>query len=100
MKKRNRSGVTKSDFEKTCEFNDQFTGILSKTMDIARSLLDRSALFMEEIVVTKEGMTKHLKGLNLFKALGPNELHHRVIKEVASELGPVFAHLFKQSIDS
>ena len=35
-----------------------------------------------------------------FQALGPDELHPRVLKELASELGPVFAHLFQQSIDT
>ena len=54
---------------------------------------------MEDIVVTKEGVTKLLKGLNPSNALGPNELHPRVLKELATELGPIFAHLF-QSIDS
>ena len=44
-------------------------------------LLDRSAPFMEDIVVTKEGVTKLLKGLNPSKALGPDELHSRVLKE-------------------
>ena len=34
------------------------------------------------------------------KALGPGELHPRVLKELATELGPSFAHLFQQSIDS
>ena len=63
-------------------------------------LLDRSALFMEDIVVTKEGVTKLLKGLNPSKALGPNELHPRVLMELARDLGPIFAHLFQQSIDS
>ena len=48
---------------------------------------------MEDIVVTKEG-------LNLSQALGPDELHHRVLKQLATELGPNFAHLFQQSIDS
>ena len=32
--------------------------------------------------------------------LGPDELHPRVLKELATELGPVFAHLFQQSIDT
>ena len=41
---------------------------------------------------------KLLKGLNPSKALGPDELHPRVLKELATELGPVFAHLFQQSI--
>ena len=53
----------------------------------------------KNIVVTKEGVTKLLKGLNPSKALGPDELHPRVLKELATELGPVFAHLFQQSID-
>ena len=55
---------------------------------------------MEDIVVTKEGVTKLLKGLYPSKALGPDELHPRVLKEMATELGPIFAHLFQQSIDS
>ena len=39
------------------------------------------------------------KDLNPSKALGPDELHPRVLKELAVELGPVFAHLFQQSLD-
>ena len=54
---------------------------------------------MEDIVVTKEGVAKLLKGLNPSKALGPDELHPCVLKELATELGQVFAHLFKQSIN-
>ena len=34
-------------------------------------LLDRSAPFMDDIVVSKEGVTKLHIDLNLFKALGP-----------------------------
>ena len=58
------------------------------------------APFMNDIVVSAVGVTKLLKGLNPSKALGPDELHTRVLKELASELGPVFAHLFHQSIDT
>ena len=32
--------------------------------------------------------------------MGPDELHPRVLKELANELGLVFAHLFQQSIDT
>ena len=38
--------------------------------------------------------------LNPSKALGPDELHPRVLKEITKELGPVFANLFQQSIDT
>ena len=63
-------------------------------------LLDRSAPFLNDIAVSKDGVIKLLKGLNPSKALGPDELHPRVLKELATELGPVFAHLFQQSIDT
>ena len=51
-------------------------------------------------VVSAVRVTKLLKGLNPFKALGPGELHPRVLKELASEFGPVSAHLFKQYSDT
>ena len=62
--------------------------------------LSRSAPFTDNIVVSDESVTKLLKGLNPSKALGPDELHPRVLKELATELGPVFAHLFKKSLDT
>ena len=62
--------------------------------------LSRSAPFMDDIVISNEGVTKHLKGLNPSKALGPDELHPRVLKQLATELGPVFAHLFQKSLDT
>ena len=74
--------------------------MFTKTEHNKVHLLDRSAPFMEEIAFFKEGVTKLLKGLNPSKALRPDELHTRVLKELATELGPVSAHLFQQSIDT
>ena len=100
LKKRNGSEIAQSEFEKAEEFNGQFSDVFTKSEYKQVPLLDRSAPFMHDIVVTKEGVTKPLKGLNPSKALGPDELHPRVLKELAVELGPVFAHLFQQSIDT
>ena len=69
---------------------DQFTDVFTKSEYSQVPLVDRSAPFMEDIVVTKEGVTKLLKGLNPSKALGPDELHPRVLKELATELDPHF----------
>ena len=74
--------------------------VFNKNEHIQVPLLDRSAPFMNDIAVSKDGVIKLLKGLNPSKALGPDELHPRVLKELATELGPVFAHLFQQSIDT
>ena len=100
LKKRNGSRIAQSEFEKAEEFNGQFSDVFTKSEYKQVPLMDRSVPFMHDIVVTKEGVTKLLKDLNPSKALGPDELHPRVLKELAMELGPVFAHLFQQSIDT
>ena len=82
------------------EFNGQFTDVFNKSEHTQVPLPNRSAAFLEDIHVSAEGVTKLLKGLNPSKALGPDELHPRVLKELASELGPMFAHLFQQSNDT
>ena len=100
LKRKNGKGVAQSDLEKAEELNGQFTDVFNKNEHIQVPLLNRSAPFMNDIAVSKDGVIKLLKGLNPSKALGPDELHPRVLKELATELGPVFAHLFPQSIDT
>ena len=64
LKKRQGGGLAQSEFEKASEFNSQFTDVFTKSEHSKVPLLDRSAPFMEDIVVTKEGVTKLLKSLN------------------------------------
>ena len=75
LKRRNGNGVAESELEQADEFNGQFT------------VPNRSAPFMNDIVVSAVGVTKlfKFKGLNPSKALGPHELHPRVLNELASE---------------
>ena len=95
LKRRNGSGLTESELEQADEFKCQFTDVFNKSEHTQVPLPYRSAPFMEDIHVSAEGETKLLKGLNPSKALGPDELHTRVLKELASKLGPMFAHLFQ-----
>ena len=89
-----------SDLEKAEEFNGQFTDVFNKNEHTQVPLLDRSAPFIDDIVVSKDGVINLLKGLNPSKALGPSKLHPRVLNELATELGQVFAHLSQQSNDT
>ena len=74
------------------EFNGQFTDVSSKTSESEVPLLEKSAPPMSDIHISNEGVIKMMKGLNPPKALGPDELHPRVLKELAVELGPIFVH--------
>ena len=78
MKKRNGNGLAESDFEKAGESIGQFTDVITKTEHSQVPLLNRKAPFMEDILVSKEGVTKLLEGLNTSKDLGLDELHPRV----------------------
>ena len=102
LKRRRGTGITASEIEQAERFNGQFTDVFNKSDHIEVPFLSRSAPFydvMDDIVVSNECVTKLLKGLNPSKALGPDEFHPRVLKELATELGPVFAHLFQKSLD-
>ena len=85
LKRKNGKGVAQPDLEKAEEFNGQFTDVFNKNEHTQVPLLDRSAPFMNDITVSKDGVIKLLKGLNPSKALGPDKLHPRVLKELAIE---------------
>ena len=88
LKRRGGTGITASETEQAEEFNGQFTDVFNKSEHSEVPFLSRSIPFMDDIVVSNEGATKLLKGLNPSKALGPDELHPRTLKELANELGP------------
>ena len=93
LKRRNGNGVAELELEQADEFNGQFTNVFNKNEHSQVPLPNQSVPFMNDIVVSAVG-------LNPSKVLGPDELYPRVLKELASELGPVFAHLFQQSSDT
>ena len=81
--------IAELDSERAEELIGQFSDAINKT---EVPLTRRSAPFMDSIVVSTDGLIKLLKGLNPSKALGPEELHPRVLKELVNELSPVFAY--------
>ena len=41
---------------------------------------------MKQIEITTKGVEKMLKNLNASKAMGPDEIHPKVLKELSEEL--------------
>ena len=72
--RRNGNGVAESELEQADEFNGKFTDVYNKNEHSQVPLPNRSAPFMNDIVVLAVGITKLLKGLNPCKALGPDVL--------------------------
>ena len=72
----------------------------SVKMNTPRSRFWIDLHLMNDIGVSEDGVIKLFKGLNPSKALVLDELHHRVLKELATELGAVFSNLFQQSVDT
>ena len=67
LKRKNGKGVVESDLEKSEEFNGQSTDVVNKNYHTQVPLLNRSAPFMNDIVVSKDGVIKLLISLNLLK---------------------------------
>ena len=74
LKRKNGKGVAQSDLEKAEELNGQFTDVFSKNEHTQTPLLDRSAPFMNDIAVSKDGVIKLLKGLKSKKISNDQEL--------------------------
>ena len=55
---------------------------------------------MRPILITNKGVKKILNGLNSSKAMGPDAVHPRILKELAHELSGILTHFFQQSIDT
>ena len=64
LKRRNGNGVDESELEQADEFNGQFTDVLNENEQSQVPLPNRSAPFMNDIVVSAAGVTNLLKGLN------------------------------------
>ena len=79
--------------------NEQFTSVFTHTEYISVPFEKPSVNKMDNITISSKGVEKILHGLNTTKAMGPDNLHPKVLKELAPNLACILAHLFQQSID-
>lgn len=88
------------DKDKAETLNQQFTSVFTRSEYDSIPYQQPTTESMSKIIVTKERVDKILKGLNITKAMGPDNIHPRVLIELASKLSEVIAKFFKQSIDT
>ena len=93
--------------------NDQFNSVFSKREPLDLKSICKLSLnkisdsnswqtgpTMPDIFVSVPGVKKLLNNLNPHKAMGPDGIGPRVLKELSHELAPGLCHLFQKSLDS
>ena len=55
---------------------------------------------MPKFEITDQDVTKLLEGLNVGKALGPDELPNLILKNAANEISPFLRIIFDQSLQT
>ena len=94
------NGILESDTrDKANICNRQFElAFTRETDDDLPSKGDSPFPAMEDITVDPAGVAKLLAKLNIHKASGPDGLNARVLKECSSEVAPVLAYIFNESL--
>ena len=90
--------IAETDYDKAETLNAQFTSVFTQTTYDQVPFYPSSTPKMKDIKIDPEGIQKLLHNTNPNKALGPDGIHPRVLKELAPELFYIICHLFQQSI--
>ena len=100
------NGVLKdSPKDKAGILNSQFSSVF--TTDSPDDFPDKSPWTsshqypnIADIKVSEEGVNKLLSNLNPHKAMGPDGLHPKILKQLANSISPILQLIFQKSIDS
>ena len=91
--------LSKSTLEKCDMFNNFFASVFTKEGDGEMPYFSKDVNNpLETLSVSNEQMYKALNSLNVSKSPGPDEIHPRILKELASELSIPLTMLFNKSI--
>ncbi|XP_074653608.1 uncharacterized protein LOC141907764 [Tubulanus polymorphus] len=98
------NGTTKktaNNHEKVEVFNTYFAGVFTKediTYIPEPPAMLRSITSITSIEITPETVAKKLKALPINKAMGPDQIHPRILHEAADTLSVSLAHLFDKTL--
>ena len=91
--------VISDDKEKAEEFNKFFTSVFKDEPDFDEDTINVGDA-QEDFTITTDQVEKKLRELKTDKSPGPDGLHPKVLKELASELAPPLTALFNKSLGS
>ena len=81
--------------------NTQFISVFTKEdSSFIPKLFGPNYPTIDPLIINQNGVEKLLSGLNPSKAAGPDQIPCRILKELSVELAPIFAALFRQSLNT
>ena len=94
------NGTLKTDTKEKADFcNRQFQSAFTREPDSDRHSKGASPFSsMGEITFDPKGVAKLLDGLNVHKAPGPDGLNARVVKECSTQISPILALIYNESL--
>ena len=78
---------------------NHFSSVFSTPSDVQIDMKTPPAPSIEPFTISDEGACKLMKNLSPFKSTGPDGIPPFILKELATELSPVFSILFQACID-
>ena len=96
-----KSPKTEIDIEKANILGDYFSSVftIEPEGDIPSLNIDQLAEAIPELTITEENVLKLLNTLKIDKSPGPDELHPRLLKELAASISKPIYLIFKQSLE-
>ena len=98
--KRKDEFEAETDLDKAECLNSQFSSVFTETVFDTVPYLKPKTMKMDNIIISTDGVQKLLGNLKTDKAMGPDEIHPSILKNLNVELSSILCHIFQQSLNS